>query len=203
MTKPTPTHILLPAVLLMLAAPLAASAQTSPSLSGLYACEGLSNQDAQLSCFLAETAKLRAVDGPGASPAAPTTAALSASDPIETQSLAAQRESLAAEKARLADERDRIAAEKTRMAEAKKKASAMGDARETRILDIASATKFGPNRYIRFTLENGEVWQQTETAYVRLGKSDAPDTLRLKPAAMGYRGQVNEKGRVFRLKRLK
>ena len=44
---------------MLAAAPQLASAQTSASLSGLFACEALTDSDAELACFRAETAKLR------------------------------------------------------------------------------------------------------------------------------------------------
>ena len=57
--------------------------------------------------------------------------------------------------------------------------------------------------YIRFTLANGEVWQQIEKAYVRLGRGD-PDMLTIKRKSMGsFIATVNEKRPSFRIKRIK
>lgn len=56
---------ILAAAILMLAAPSIAAAQSSAPLSGLYACEAISDSSAQLACFRAETAKLRAAETSG------------------------------------------------------------------------------------------------------------------------------------------
>ena len=73
---------------------------------------------------------------------------------------------------------------------------------KSQIVAIQSTTRTAKG-YIRFTLENGEVWQQTEKAYVRLGRND-PDMLTIKRKSMGsFIATVNEKRPSFRIKRVK
>lgn len=183
------------ATLVMMGAPevsFAQSAAQSSSLSDLFACEAVSGAEAQLSCFRAETAKLR-----GAAPSAPA-----ASAPVQTESLAVQRETLALEKQRLAEEKARLAAEKKRIAALEKQVEKKANPPREQTVAIASTTKFGANRFIRFTLENGEVWQQTEAGYVRLGRGD-PDMMMLKRTSFGaMTGRVNGKAPTLRLKRV-
>lgn len=201
---------------LMMGAPQMAAAQSSPELTGLMACQAISNAEAQLACFQIETTKLRGGSRPFSDPVAPPVLpspvvpvvpapAVSETDrlALERDSLAAEKARLKAEEARLDAEKDRLAAEQKRLSAEKKDAEAKTK-RQPRNLAIASTSRFGPNRYIRFTLENGEVWQQTETASVRLGKSDGPDMLELKPKSFGsYIGQVNGKSRRFRVKQIR
>ncbi|MDA8708171.1 hypothetical protein N9M10_02245 [Hellea sp.] len=186
---PQAKHFILPVTILMLAAPQMAFAQSSTSLSGLYACELLAGDAAQLACFRAETAKIRASDAFGGSVTA------------ETQRLAAERE-------RLAVERQRLAAEKESLAKAKKPAfnedfEKKPDAPKSQTLAITQTKTFGANGYTRFTLKNGEVWQQTESARIRLGRA-SPDMLVVKKGTFGgYIGKVNDKRPTFRVKRVK
>lgn len=219
-------YSLLAATLLLGATPQIASAQSSlqPSepLSGLMACQTISNAEAQLTCFQIETAKLRGAaatsvpDAPAASvPDVPVPAPVAVPElaPVEADSLAAQRKTLAAEQHRLAIEKEQLALEKTRLAEEKQAAAALKkeeaakptkiDTRVERSLEIVSTKKFGALKYVRFTLANGEVWQQNESAYVRLGKTDQPDMLVLKPKSFGYRARINDKNPTFRVKRIK
>lgn len=56
--------------------------------------------------------------------------------------------------------------------------------------------------HIRFTLENGEIWQQLEKEYVRLGRGD-PDMLTIKRKSMGsFLATVNDKRPSFRVRRV-
>lgn len=74
---------------------------------------------------------------------------------------------------------------------------------KSRSLAIRSTTTVGANGYVRFTLENGEVWQQAEAARVRLGKAE-PDMLVIKKGRMGgVLGLVNGKRPSFRVKQIK
>ena len=189
-----PKLFLLPAMFVMLAASQIAAAQSSLPLSGLYACEALSSKDAQLSCFIAETAKLRAAEGTGDLVA------------VEKESLAELEAAklAAAEKERAADMK--LAELKEAEATLAKKELAV----ETKInppkeqtLAVRSTSRFGASKFYRFTLENGEVWQQAEAAYVRVGKGN-PDQLVMKRRAMGsYTARVNGKAPSFRIKKIK
>ena len=74
---------------------------------------------------------------------------------------------------------------------------------KSRTLPILSAAPFGAKGYMRFTLENGEVWQQTEPGRFSLGRAD-PDLLTIKRAAFGsFRGRANDKGSGVRMRRVK
>ena len=177
-------YFLLPAMVLMSAAPQLAFAQSSDPLSALYACEALAANDAQLACFRAETAKLR-----GAKPSTDNLGVRSTVKPVvnSDNSLAVEK---TAEDSRIDDSQKFIPLKKN--VELK-----------TRKLNIKSTTTHGANRYIRFILENGEVWQQGETARLRLGKGD-PDVLTIKKVKFGgTRGRVNDKSPSFRLKRIR
>ena len=168
-----PQLTILSALCLDLALPQIASAQ-STLLSGLYACEGLSGEAAQLSCFKAETAKLRAGEGSGAVLTAPR-------DPAAAPQAAVQN-SAEPEFAPLAKDKPKGAKSQT--------------------VAIRSTSTNG-NGYVRFTLENGEVWQQIEKARVRLGKGDS-DALTIKRKSLGsFMGTVNDKRPSFRVRRVK
>lgn len=191
MTLSKTKYLISATLLLALTAPVAASAQSAAPLSGLFACEIVSNKDAQLACFLTETAKLRA---PELLPAVPA---------VEPQSLAVQRESLAIEKERLALETERLAVEKQRIAALKAESEKKAKLTRNRTLAIVETSTFGSNRFVRFTLENGEVWQQTEAAPIRLGRAD-PDMMMLKKTSFGaMTGRVNGKAPTIRLKQIK
>lgn len=203
MTKILKIHLsLCTAMVVGLAAPQPVSAQSAPALSGLFACEAISNAEAQLSCFQIETAKLRGVAASSAPPSSGPISAPSAA-PVVTDSLAAQKETLALERQQLAAEKDRLAAEKKRVAALEKQMKDKANPPKERTVAIVSTSRFGPNRFIRFTLENGEVWQQTEAAYVRLGRGD-PDMMTLKRTSFGgSTGRVNGKAPTLRLKQVK
>ena len=195
-----------------LTAPQLASAQSAAPLSGFYACEALTTQDAQLSCFLAETAKLRAGDVSGdVLPAAPLPSASLAAPPAvsvgnlvaEKESLAVQQQSLAAEKEQLALEKTRLKVEQKRVAALEKNVEAKANPPKERTVAIVGTSKVGLANYVRFTLENGEVWQQKESGRFRLGKGSS-NTLTIKRGALGStRAKVNDKGRLIAVKQIK
>lgn len=159
------------ALMLTLAAPVAASAQSSSALSALYACESVVNTEAQLACFLTETAKLRAVE----TSSGPAAVVVPQKQPVaETQPVA------------------KADSKKSKKAKTPKK----------RTVAIRSAVKHGGRGYYRFTLENGEVWQQTQPERVRLGDAK-PDQLTIKKGAFGsYLATVNGKGRSIRVRQV-
>lgn len=145
----------------------------SAPLSGLYACEAISGQADQLACFRAETAKLRAAETSG--------------------------DVIAVEK----DTLDEIKKTEVRKAEVKREKAVKEKSAKTRTLAIRSTATYGSKGYVRFTLENGEVWRQTEAARIRFTDSGT-DTLTLKRAAMGsHRGTVNGKRPSFRVRQVK
>ena len=170
------------AMMLLLAAPQIASAQSSSPLSGLYACEALASNAAQLECFRAETAKLRAAGPPAGQPV------------VNRGSISAPERVAITEKA----------AEQPAIDESKKFVPLRKDvAPKTRKLAISSSTTYGSKGYLRFTLENGEIWQQMQSAHIRMGKGE-PDVLTIKKASMGSSlGRVNDKRPSFRMKRIK
>ncbi|MEP3655246.1 MAG: hypothetical protein ABJO36_10155 [Litorimonas sp.] len=200
------------ALLVMFAAPQITRAQSSSSLSGLYACETLIDKNLQLSCFLTETAKLRAKNMPATPEAATSVDPTIKTDAIvQAQGLAAEKERLAVEKERLAIEKERAALEKQRvvaMNESDDKKSQKEKEKKTkspkeRTVAIRSATVTPGSGYIRFTLENGEVWRQSAPARIRMGKG-SPDVLVIKKASFGsFIGKVNGKSPSFRMKRVK
>ena len=177
MSFTTPKLCLTLVVTAALTAPSLAAAQSTQPLSGLFACEALTNKDDQLACFLTETAKLRAVDTPAAPMAAPEEAPV-----IPRVPSTATVTPTAPEFAPLP--------EKT------------AKAPKSRTMAIRSAAP-GAKGYLRFTLENGEVWQQIEPARVRLGRAD-PDMLTIKRKSFGsFLGNVNGKRPSFRVRRIK
>lgn len=167
----------------MFTAPQIAFAQSADALSGLYACEQLKGDAAQLACYRAETAKIRST-------------------------MDAEKERFSAERAALVTERERLALEKEKLAEAKKPAfnedfDKKPDAPKSQTLAITKTETLGGSGYIRFTLSNGEVWQQTEPERVRLGRA-SPDVLVVKKGRVGgYFGKVNDRRPSFRVKRVK
>ena len=205
MTKFCKTKFSLCAAMMVgLGVPQIASAQDA-SLSGLFGCEAISNAQAQLSCFQIETAKLRGEAAASAPVLAPAPIIVPGPTPPVTDSLAAQKESLALEKQQLAAEKDRLAAEKKRVAALEKQVKEKDKAKspDTRAVAIASASRSPVSGYVRFTLENGEVWQQRESGRVRLGKAE-PDILVIKKKSLGsFIGRVNDKSPSVRIKRVK
>ena len=169
--------------LLTLAGPSIAAAQSSAPLADLYACQVISDSRAQLSCFISETAKLQAAETSG-------------------DVIAVEKETFA--EIKNAEVEAEVASQKAEIKQAAK-AEARAEKVEppkVRVLAVKEAKKFGPNRWVRFTLENGEIWQQTESKYVRVGKGN-PDMLTIKRAAFGsFLAKVNDKGSSFRIKQV-
>lgn len=164
---------LLSVTALIVAMPQIATAQSSAPLSDLYACERVTDKDDQLACFRAETAKLRAADTSG-------------------EIVALEKESL-----------EEIKQAEVKKAEVKKEKETKEKAQKERTLAIRSTKTYGANGYVRFTLENGEVWQQIEAGRVRLGKAET-DTLVIKKAALGsFLARVNGKRPSFRVRQVK
>lgn len=178
MTKIFKTHLaFLSGIILTTAAPQIAAAQNSAPLAGLYACETISSSTAQLACFRAETAKLRAAETSG--------------------------DVIAVEKETFAEIKQAEVKAEVKKVEAKKEKEKKAKTAKLRSLPIKSARRFGASRYYRFTLENGEVWQQAEQKSVRLGKAN-PDILTIKRSAIGGGfAQVNDKGQWFRVKKIR
>jgi hypothetical protein len=173
MTLPQKKFVILCSLPVLLAAPNIAWAQSSAPLSGLFACEVLTDKDAQLTCFLTETARLRAVETSGTSIAVPTESVA-----VETQSVPAP-----------------AAPEFAPLPEKNAKAP------KSRTMAIRNATTTS-NGNVRFTLENGEVWLQIEKACVRLGKGSS-DSLTIKRKSFGsFIGTVNGKRPSFRVRRV-
>jgi len=184
------TKCLLPVVIFTAAVPTAALAQSSNALSGLYACETVTDKNAQLDCFLRETAKLRGAEAPAN--AAPAKVS-GINKTIAETPLALPAQPKAVEKTAetaVVDEEAFIPIPKDTTP-------------KKRTLTIESTTTYGRNKYVRFHMKNGEVWQQIEAGYIRLGRGN-PDKLTLKKASLGsFLGRVNDKGNTFRIKRVK
>lgn len=155
----------------------AASANT---LSGLYACEAIGDESAQLACFKSETAKLRAAETSGDF----VTIDKQAAEEIEKDSYGFNLPSLP--KLKIFGTKDKTA-----------KAKPL----KSRSLAIKRTSKIRKG-YLRFYLENGQVWEQTQPAKVRhLGK-ESPDMLVIKNAALGsFLARVNGKGPQIRVRR--
>lgn len=67
---------------------------------------------------------------------------------------------------------------------------------------ITEARKLS-NKRVRFYLENGQVWEQTDSAYVYLPKNEE-NTVNIKSGSLGsFKLRVNGKGRTIRVRRLK
>lgn len=174
-----------------LGGPQMAFAQSSSPLSGLYACEQVEGDAAQLACFRAETAKIRASESLGGG-----------------GSLQEERLAIEQEKQQLATERARITAEKESLNQAKKPAFNKNfdtgpKAPKSQTVAITKTETLRASGYIRFTLANGEVWQQTESERVRLGRA-SPDVLVITKGRIGgYFGKVNDRRPSFKVKRVK
>lgn len=169
-------------VLSIILAPQVVTAQSSEPLSGLFACERLVDADAALACFRAETAKLR---GTGAIAAPVDAGKLS----IEPQSPIRKTDATIPKATN--DNPEKFIPLKR------------DETPKKRTLTIQSVQTYGQNGYIRFSLENGEVWQQTERGNLRLGRSN-PDKLTIKKGALGsFRARVNDKAPSIRVRRVK
>ena len=176
--------------LILILAPQLAAAQTSESLAGIFACEALTEPDAELACFRTETAKLREA-GVTITPIGDE-----AQTRVEPQSGGQETAGIPQATPQATPQAKDNDPEKfipLRKDETPKK----------RTLTIQSAQPYGRNGYIRFNLENGEVWQQTERGRLRLGKAN-PDKLTIKKGALGsFLARVNDKAPSIRVKRVK
>jgi len=176
-------NLALPALIIFMA-PSIATAQSSEPLSGLFACEVLVDTDAALACFRAETAKLRETRVTTPSIDAGTQTGTTPQRPVERAAIKAPESNDDNAKKFIPLRRDETPKKRT--------------------LTIQSAQTYGGNGYIRFTLENGEVWQQTDRGNLRLGRGSSPDKLTIKKGALGsFRARVNDKAPSIRVKRVK
>ncbi|WP_026942780.1 hypothetical protein [Hellea balneolensis] len=160
---------------------LTASAKPVNSLSGLYACETILDKDAQLNCFLAETSKLRVAETSGDF----ITIDKQAAEEIEKESYGFNLPSLP--KLKLFSSTD-----------TEKSAKPL----KTRSLAIKRTSTIRKG-YLRFYLENGQIWDQTQPAKVRHLGQETPDILVIKNAALGsFKARVNGKGPQVRVRRI-
>ena len=190
------TKFIISVMIFVTAAPSLALAQSSNTLSGLFACENITDKNTQLNCFLDETAKLRGVETSVEKNALDNVAPLSIQKDVMPKQPTVLREAEApvvkeapVEKAVVEDE-PFIPVQKDTTP-------------KKRTLTIASTTTFGRNDYVRFTMANGEVWQQSSYGKVRLGRGN-PDKLTIKKAYFNsFLARVNDKGTGIRVKRVK
>lgn len=181
------------AALMLIGAPSAALAQTSTSLSGLFACEAVTNKDAQLSCFLSETSKLRQA----ATPTVSNSGSI-ANPPVFITPQAPAPVSAAPSIAPAPQVSTPTPAPTPPPA-----AKSEGKSAKTRTLAINDTSKNQVTGYVRFTLENGEVWQQIQPGRLRLGK-ESPDLLTIKKGTFNsFRARVNDKAPSIRVRRVK
>lgn len=168
-------------VFLILWVPQLSVAQSSNILSNLYACETINEKTSQLECFLTETEKLRKAETAGSFLAIDKNVAAN----IEKESFGFNIPSLPS------------------LGFLKKTGENKTKPLKERSIAIISVST-GYKGYLRFTLENGQVWQQTQPAKVRhLGKAD-PDILVIRTAALGsFLARVNGKGPKVRVRRVK
>jgi len=173
----------LPALIILMAPPFA-TAQSSEPLSGLFACEALVDKDAALACFRAETAKLRGTGVTTPPINAGTQTGTAPQRPVEKAAITAPESNDDNAKKFIPLNREKTPKKRT--------------------LTIQSAQTYGGKGYMRFTLENGEVWQQTDSGKLRLGRGSGPDSLTIKKGALGsFRARVNDKAPSIRVKRVK
>jgi len=173
-------HTLLALILVM--APPLATAQSSKPLAALFACEALTAKDAELACFRAETAKLREAGV--------------ATTPVEVGEQTRVASQNPVQKA--VDDPTALSDDPEKFIPLRKDATP-----KRRTLTIKRAQPYGRNGYIRFNLENGEVWQQTQAGRLRLGKA-GPNKLTIKKGALGgFLARVNDKAPSVRVKRVK
>lgn len=186
-------YSLLSGIIILAAAPQFAAAQSSVTASDFYRCEALADKDAQLSCFLAETAKLRAAEPNAAAPITVDKTSVSQIPQAGIQEAEIKAPEAATPEVKQAE---------IRQAEIKQAKAKVPQTSNTRKLPIASTSTFGRYKFVRFTLENGEVWKQTERDRVRLGHEE-PDILTIKRGAVGGAfARVNDKGTWIRVKQV-
>jgi len=72
-----------------------------------------------------------------------------------------------------------------------------------KILPLQIHRRIRSRGYLRFYLENGQVWDQTQPARVRHLGQESPDMLVIKNAAMGsFLARVNGKAPKMRVRRV-
>lgn len=179
----------------LLAMPTLASGQSAASLSGLYACETIASPDEQLTCFKRETAKLRALTTGGDAVVMEkktlTPAPIGSSPSVTSEARAIVPEAPVLE-ATVPNTEAKPKKEKTENAKRGDKQS----------LVIKKAERYGSKRYVRFTTENGDVWEQTQPGRVRLERGQT-NSLTLKKASFGsYLARINGTGSSFRVRKV-
>lgn len=158
-----------------------AEAQSAKTLAGLYACETISAPTEQLACFKRQTALLRTGETSGEF----VTIDKQAAEEIEKESYGFNLPSLP--KLKIFGTSD-----------AEKKTKAL----KTRSLAIKRTSTIRKG-YLRFYLENDQVWEQTQPAKVRHLGQENPDMLVIKNAAFGsFLARVNGKGPQVRVRRI-
>lgn len=173
-----PLSVVILASLIAASHPPAAQAQTAQTLTGLYACESISEPMEQLACFKRETALLRAGESSGEF----VTIDKQAVKEIEKESFGFNIPKLNIFN--------------------KKEGEKKSETPKQHAFAIKRTSKTAKG-YVRFYLENGQIWDQTESGYVgRLGKKD-PDMIVIKSGAFGsFRARVNEKGPRIKVRRV-
>lgn len=171
------------ASLICLAAPLSAAAQTPDVLSKLYACKQIADSEQRLACYDSNVGYVEA---------AQETGDLVAIDKAGVKKM--QRESFGFNIPSL----PKLSAFKSKNAEGAQTESVP----ETLSFTIASVKKMNSGRYM-FTLENGQVWSQTETVRVASSARRSGSTLAVKKSSLGgFMGRINGSGKGFKIKRV-
>ncbi len=154
--------------------------QTPDSLAQLYACKTVKDADQRLACYDKQVGFFEQAQKSGDIVAVDKAAV----ERIEKESFGLKIPSLPALSLFGGNDADKVESPKVRS------------------FPIQS-TSTRTNGYLMFTLDNGQVWIQTQPAKVRhLGKAD-PDMLVIRKAALGsYLARVNDKGPRIRIKRV-
>jgi len=191
MTKLSRTSktILLSAGLIASAAilPSTASGQTPDVLAKLYECKALTDNAARLNCYDAAAGRVEAAQQTGELVAIDREAA----EEIQRDSFGFNIPSL-----------PKISLFNRANKDKKDAPSAKADFDEV-VFPIKSVRKMNNGR-VKFYLENGQVWQQTQDKRVPKIRSGQTYSLQIKKAALGsFMGRVNGKGSGIRIKRVK
>ena len=178
--------IFIPAAFILLATPLTANAQTPDILNKLYACKTITDAAARLECYDLNT---------GAVESAQETGELITIDKAEARKI--RKESFGFNIPSLPQLGLFKRSETSKNSDVSKNKDF-----EAISANIKSAKKSATGRHT-FTLDNGQVWAQTQSARVPTIRKKRTYTMKIRRAAMGsYIGIINDTGAGIRLKRI-
>ena len=171
--------IFAPVIAFVMAAP--ALADTPASTSAVYACADIADDSERLACYDGAVGRLKAAEEAGEV----ATVTRAEVEQVKKDSFGFSIPSL------------------PKLALPKLGGDGDNQGSLDQIEQAITAAKLNGYKKAVVTLENGQVWQQTDTTKVFISKRRPPQTALVKSAAMGSYMMKLDGGRAFRVKRIK